>query len=79
MPDTELFKINGQREQLETEFRWFTLQKRKWLPENKDKFALVKGIKLINFYETLEDAYEAGLRKFGEKPFLVKKVSEDMA
>ena len=77
MPETETYKINGLKEELETEFRYFALQKRRWLPAQKDKFALVKGIKLIGFYETLDEGFQAGMRKFDEKPFLVKKVTEE--
>ncbi|KKT93397.1 MAG: hypothetical protein UW91_C0010G0014 [Parcubacteria group bacterium GW2011_GWF2_45_11] len=76
----ENFKINGQKEQLETEFRYFALKKNGWIKENScvvNKFALVKGIKLIGFYETLDEGFEAGMRKFDEKPFLVKQVTSE--
>ena len=71
------FKINGTREDLDTEFRFFALKKSGWFNEHPNKFALVKGIKLLGFYDTLEEAFESGIRKFDVKPFLVKQVTCD--
>ncbi len=73
------FKINGDPKDLETEMRFFAIKKSKWVSEHANKFALVKGIKLIGFYETLDEAFETGLRKFDEKPFFVKQVTADKA
>jgi len=38
------------------------------------KYALIKGSRLVGFYETSLAAYEAGLEEFGNVPFFIKEV-----
>lgn len=71
------FKLNGEPKDVEVETRFFASKRVKWATDQANKFALVKGIKLIGFYDTLDEAFETGLRKFDEKPFLVKQVTAD--
>jgi hypothetical protein len=51
---------------------------RKKLPELKDsegKFALVRGDKVVDVFNTYEDALKSGYQKFGLEPFMVKQIS----
>lgn len=50
------------------------------LPEllaQKGKFALIKGDKLIDVYDTYGDAIQGGYEKFQLEPFLVKKIVDE--
>lgn len=38
------------------------------------QFALVKDKRLVGTFTTFEEAYEAGLAKFGNVPFLIKQI-----
>jgi len=49
----------------------------KWLDTYKDKFVLVKGRDLVGVFDTFRDAYTAGVERFGNSPFLIKRVSEE--
>lgn len=55
-----------------------TYQKNKedLLRDNTGKFVLIKGDEIIGIYETRNDAIKIGIDKFGNSPFLVKKISE---
>lgn len=46
------------------------------LRESSGKFVLIKGEKIIGVYDTRNDAIKIGIDKFGNSPFLVKKISE---
>ena len=46
------------------------------LENHSGKFVLIKGDKIIDIYETKNDAIKVGIDKFGNSPFLVKKISE---
>ena len=44
------------------------------LRDHEGKFALVKGRELIDTFDTAENAYVAGVERFGNEPFLVKPI-----
>ena len=62
--------------ELERELRYFGTQRCRLLAHHKDQYALIKGDELIGAYTSFEDAFEAGVAKFGNKPFLIKQVLE---
>ncbi|HLC58417.1 MAG TPA: hypothetical protein VJI68_01000 [Candidatus Nanoarchaeia archaeon] len=40
------------------------------------KYVLIKGKEIINTFDTQNDAIKFGIEKFGNVPFLVKKIEE---
>lgn len=61
---------------LETELRFFESKKEEWLEKYRDKYVLIKKEELIDVFTSLEDAYKEGVRRFGNQPFFIKKVTE---
>jgi hypothetical protein len=64
--------------ELEQELEFFESKKKEWLKDYKDKFVLIKGEELIEVFNTLEDAYKEGVKRYGNQPFLIKKVTEEI-
>lgn len=63
--------------ELERELEFFESKKEEWLKDYKDKFVLIKGEELIDVFSTFEDAYKEGVKRYGNQPFLIKKVTEE--
>jgi hypothetical protein len=63
--------------ELEQELKFFESKKKEWLKDYRDKFVLIKGEELIDVFNTLEDAYKEGVKRYGNQPFLIKKVTEE--
>lgn len=61
-------------EKLKTELAFFKSQEEQWLSIYEGKYALIKGQALMGTFTTLEEAYVAGVSKFGTEPFLVKQI-----
>ena len=62
---------------LEKELMFFESKKAEWLRNYKDKFALIKEEELIDVFDTFGDAYKEGVKRYGNQPFLIKKISEE--
>lgn len=63
--------------ELENELKFFESKRAEWLEKYKNKFVLIKGEELIDVFDTMGDAYNAGVKKYGTQPFLIKRVSEE--
>lgn len=50
--------------------------KPKLLEQSRGKFALVKSENLIGIFDSDQDAYKAGLEKFGSVPFLIVRIDD---
>jgi len=61
---------------LKNELKHFEDTKEYLLRSHKDQFALIKGSEFVGAYTTFEEAFESGVEKFGNEPFLVKQVSD---
>jgi hypothetical protein len=61
---------------LDTELATFSKMKADLLRDHAGKFALIKGDQLIGSFDTAENAFSAGVERFGREPFLVRKVTE---
>jgi len=61
---------------LKTELRFYNDQKEELLKHYKGQFALIKGKKLIGTYTTWEEAFNDGVQKLGNVPFLIREVQE---
>ncbi len=59
-------------EELET----YEKNKQKLLEKDRGKFVLIKGKEIVNVFDTQADAVKVGIDKFGNSPFLVKKIQE---
>ena len=44
-----------------------------------NKFALIKGTEIVGLFDNDMDAYEVGISKFGNVPFLIIRVSKEEA
>jgi hypothetical protein len=60
---------------LEEEIRFFEKNKARLLADHEGKFVVIEGERLLGAYDTVENAYNAGLQAFGDRQFLVRKVS----
>ena len=72
-------KIMAMSEQnpLQTELEYFQKHKQEYLNLYKNQFVLIKGEKFAGAFTTEAEAYQAGLEKFGNEPFLIKQVLDD--
>jgi len=67
----------SEQKPLYQEYQYFLSVKPELLKQSKGKFALVKGDRLVGTFDTDADAYKAGLREFGNTPFLIVQVLDD--
>ena len=56
------------------ELAFFERNRSTLLERHAGKFVLVKGEELIGAYDSAENAYAAGVDKFGDVPMLIKRV-----
>ncbi len=59
---------------LEEERKFFISKKWDWMGRYEGKHLLIKGRELIDYFMTFEDAYKAGVRRFGFESFYIKKL-----
>lgn len=63
--------------ELQQELVYFKSIKEDLLKHDKDKFALIKDRELVNTFTTWEEAFNAGIERFGNVSFLIKQVQEE--
>ncbi len=68
--------MSTEEKPLEKEYQFYLKIKADLLKQQKGKFALIKGEKLTGTYDTDQDAYKAGLEKFGNVPLLIIRIQE---
>lgn len=61
---------------LETEIEFYNAHKKDWLQHYEGKFALIKGTELLGTYTTWQQAFDDGVEKLGNVPFLIRQVQE---
>jgi len=59
---------------LKKESRFFERNKSRFVKNYLRQFVLIRDNNLIGSYTTEEEAYKAGIEKFGNTPFLIKQV-----
>lgn len=59
---------------LEAEIKYYEEHRPEFLLNYRDRFLLIKGMKLEGVYCTFQEALTEGARKFGFGPFLIKQV-----
>lgn len=62
--------------ELDEELKFFKSQYKELLKHYENQFVLISGEELLGSFTTESEAYEAGLEKVGNKPFLVKTVKK---
>src|SRR5579864_2288354 len=62
---------------LQKELEYFQKHKQEYLKLYQGQFVLIKGEKFAGAFTTEAEAYQAGLEKFGNEPFLIKQVLDD--
>jgi hypothetical protein len=61
---------------LETEVATYEQMKADLLRNHLGKFVVIKGTEFLGTFDTAGNAYDAGVKKYGKEPFLVRRVSE---
>jgi hypothetical protein len=62
---------------LQKELTYYEKHKQEYLKFYKGQFVLIKEDQLVQAFITDQEAYRAGLEKFGNQPFLIKQVLAD--
>ncbi len=60
---------------LEKELAYYEKAKEELLKNHEGKYALVKDEAFLGAFDTAENAYNEGIKRFGQQSFLVKKIS----
>ncbi|EQD42878.1 hypothetical protein B2A_10132 [mine drainage metagenome] len=63
-------------EPLEEELKTYEENKAKLVKEANGKYVLIKDKTIIDIFESEQDAIKTGIEKFGNVPFLVKRIEE---
>ena len=59
---------------LSDELGFFEEKRAEWLKLYPGQFALVKGRELVGTFTTFQEAYSAGVKRFGNAPMLIRQV-----
>ena len=68
--------MSKEKTSLFKEAETYEKNKENLLRDYTGKYVLIKGDKIIGVYDTRNDAIKVGIDKFGNTPFLVKKILE---
>lgn len=60
--------------ELEKELKFFEEHRAEWLQYHAGKFALIKDCELVGVFDSDEAAYQAGVERWGNIPFLIKQI-----
>jgi hypothetical protein len=63
--------------ELDEEVRTFTTHRAELLAQHKGEVALVKATEIVGIFPDEESAYEEGVRRFGNVPFLVQPITDE--
>jgi hypothetical protein len=63
--------------ELQQELEYFRSVKADLIRHHKEKFALIKGRELVNTFTTWDEAFNAGIERFGNVSFLIKLIQEE--
>jgi len=58
------------------EYEFYRNNRNELISKHNGKFALIKGRELVGVFDTDQDAYKAGLLRFGNVPFMIVRVQE---
>ncbi len=60
--------------ELEAEYNYYEAHKEEWLKDRENQFILIKGEEVSGFFAKFEDAFDAGIKKFGKPPFFIHQI-----
>lgn len=60
--------------ELDIEVKYFEEHREELLKLALGKFALIKGTECIGMFDTVDNAYEEGARRFAGEPFLIQQI-----
>lgn len=63
-----------EKDALNEEIKIYEKKKNELLKEHEGEFVLIKDSKIIGIFKSSDDAIREGIKKFGNVPFLVKKI-----
>ena len=63
-------------EPLEEELETYEENKQELVKKANGNYVLIKGKTIVDIFESEQDAIKTGIDKFGNVPFLVKKIEE---
>jgi hypothetical protein len=61
---------------LDTELETYEKNRERLVSEHKGEYVLIHGEEVVGAYESKMDAIRLGYKKFGNVPFLVKRIVE---
>ena len=67
-------ECNSDGMHLKEEIEYYRAIKEELLKKYEGKYALIKGKQLIDTYTTHEEAYNAGVEKYGNEAFLIQQI-----
>jgi len=59
---------------LTKETKVYNARLEEWRKTNMGQFVLIKGESVIGFYDSLTDAFSAGIKRFGLDDFFIKQI-----
>jgi hypothetical protein len=59
---------------LDREYNIYLRHLKEFAANHLDEYVLIKDSKVIDFYKSYLDALKAGLKSFGNVPFLIKEI-----
>ena len=62
---------------LEQEYNFFLKHLNEFLPQHLNEFVLIKGQKVVAFFDSYEKALREGLKRFGNVPFFIKIIKKE--
>jgi hypothetical protein len=62
---------------LDQELAHYEKMKAELLKNHEGKFALIKGDEFIGAFDTPDNAYAEGVKRYGRESFLVKRITEN--
>ncbi len=62
---------------LEQEIKTFERERARLEKDYMGKYVLIQGEAIIDTYDNFENAADEGLRRFGKKPFLIRRIGQD--
>ena len=65
-------------EQLELEIEAYTKMKAELIRHHSNKYVIIKDQKLQGSFDTFDSAAKEAIQKFGQGPYLIRRVSEEM-
>ncbi len=62
---------------LQQEYDFFLAHLNEFMKTHLNEFVVIKGDKVVGFFNSYEKALRDGLKRFGDVPFFIKEVQEE--